>query len=924
MWRGVLIWTFVLLMQSWVYAQDLQEARALRLRGNYSEAIEKYAKLGEAHRSEAVIGTAQCLKAQGEYEKAGEALAEALKAEKTPGVLAELADLQFLLGEYEEAAHSAEEALKLDDRQLLARWVRARVLCEMGKYAEADKQHEWFIHYYNEVQPTDPESLLLVAQAAAEFARWNKLPDEFDFILNELLVDANSDPDFWQASWYAGMLLLEKYNRAEGVPELKKALQINPSAADAYVGLGTASLQGYDFAEGFVFADQALAINPRHPGALRLKADLLLADSRTDEALETLQQAIKVNPISQETLGRLAAAYYLKGETDLAEQIKKEVLERNPQPGVFYDAAADQLEKRRQFALAQQYYQDAIEAAPHLAGPLNGLGMLYMRVGKEDEAREIFAKARELDPFHVRVLNMVKVLKHMEDYKVIRSEHYDVIVREDKDGMLGEYMSEYLERTHADLCKRFGYEPKDRVKIEVLMNHQWFSARVIGLPRVGTVGACTGDVVAMASPQSLKNPYNWARVLTHEVTHVITLQQTGYNIPHWFTEALAVQSEGYPRPQVWNELLVERVPKRDLFNLDNINHAFVRPKTPLDWQMAYCQSLLYAQYMIAKFGEDSIAKLLAAYGENIETPQAIEKVFGIGKDEFEAGYVKFLDDLVAEMKVDVGAKEMSFAEAERAVRNDPENPDLTAELALHHFRRKNNAEARKLAQKALELKANHPLALYILAQMEMSIGKYDEAFAILQPGLEAEKPDLRLVDLLAAIHIRRKDYDKAGELYTMARERDPLETKWVEGLARVYLLNGDKENLARVLEELARMDSDDLAVRLKLAQLAQEREDWPAAEQWAQETLYVDVANAEAHQILATAAEKQDKLELAEREYTAGLTLAPKDQKLALQLAKICLRRQNNAKARQLLEQILQSDPDHEEAKDLLEKAGKS
>ena len=55
-------------------------------------------------------------------------------------------------------------------------------------------------------------------------------------------------------------------------------------------------------------------------------------------------------------------------------------------------------------------------------------------------------------------------------------------------------------------------------------------------------------------------PFNWARVLTHEVVHVITLQQTEFNIPHWYTEALAVESEGFPRPQEWNKMLLERVP----------------------------------------------------------------------------------------------------------------------------------------------------------------------------------------------------------------------------------------------------------------------------------------------------------------------------------------------------------------------------
>ena len=43
---------------------------------------------------------------------------------------------------------------------------------------------------------------------------------------------------------------------------------------------------------------------------------------------------------------------------------------------------------------------------------------------------------------------------------------------------------------------------------------------------------------------------------------MITLQQTEFNIPHWYTEALAVESEGFPRPQEWNKLLLERVPTR--------------------------------------------------------------------------------------------------------------------------------------------------------------------------------------------------------------------------------------------------------------------------------------------------------------------------------------------------------------------------
>ena len=54
----------------------------------------------------------------------------------------------------------------------------------------------------------------------------------------------------------------------------------------------------------------------------------------------------------------------------------------------------------------------------------------------------------------------------------------------------------------------------------------------MGLPYVGTVAACTGRVIAMASPNDVRSKYNWARVLRHEFVHVVNLQQTSFNIPH--------------------------------------------------------------------------------------------------------------------------------------------------------------------------------------------------------------------------------------------------------------------------------------------------------------------------------------------------------------------------------------------------------
>src|SRR5262249_44279808 len=161
----------------------------------------------------------------------------------------------------------------------------------------------------------------------------------------------------------------------------------------------------------------------------------------------------------------------------------------------------------------------------------------------------------------------------------------------------------------------------------------------VALPDLHTIGACTGRMMALVSPRGkgVRQPFNWARVLRHELVHIVNLEQTHFQVPHWFTEGLAVSNEGFPRPQEWNRLLLERVSAGDLMNLDNVDLGFIRPRSPLDWHMAYCQSQLYVEFMVQKYGPASVGALLAAYRDGLDTDAAIAKVCKVSKEEFEKG-----------------------------------------------------------------------------------------------------------------------------------------------------------------------------------------------------------------------------------------------------------------------------------------------
>ncbi|MFP6763192.1 MAG: tetratricopeptide repeat protein, partial [Planctomycetaceae bacterium] len=550
--------------------------------------------------------------------------------------------------------------------------------------------------------------------------------------MNTLCPDAIRDnPQSWQAHYVSGNLLLEKYNRAQAVPDLKQALTINPRAVNVLCSLAEAALQKHDFSDAELFTDQALDIQPNHPRGLQLKSDVLLANGDLSAALSVLQQARAVNSVDQNTLGRLAACHYLMDlspDPDATDRRLQKILEnidaidavapenptrveavvievaaRNPAPGTFLNTFARRLEARRKYLLAETLYLQAIRVMPQMSEPKNRLGMLYMQTGRTREAGQILDDAFGSDPYHVRVSNMRKVLGVLSGYDRITTDHFVIHVDSKADRILGEYMAEYLEEVHAELVEYYGYEPPQRTNFEIyntakgLSAHQWFSARMVGLPWIQTIGASTGMMVALASPTATDQPYNWARVVKHEFVHVVTLQQTRFNIPHWFTEALAVTSEGTERPAVWNQLLLERVPKNELASLDELNRIFTRPKSPLDWQFAYCQSRLYAQYIIEQYGAEKVTGMLEAYRSNQSTRTAIPRVFGISVEEFEKGNRDFLNRIVKdELGGSTLSSPLSLSELEKAYDADDGNPSKIAAFAAGLLAVRRRTQARQL------------------------------------------------------------------------------------------------------------------------------------------------------------------------------------------------------------------------------------
>ncbi len=873
---GVFLVLLAILADVRADAPALAQARQRLLRGNYAEAQEQYTELAkdDKHKAAATVGLSKTLQSIGEYDRALAVVDAALKdLPKNADLLARRAEVLYLRGRWVEAEKAAGQAIAQEGEHFQARWVKAQILRDRGDIPKADEEFRWFVRTYTarsnmDKDITDPDALLLCGLAGCERARWHNLSRQFDTILNEVWTDAiKKDKDFWPAEYESARLLQEKDNKLGAFRSYNKALAINPRSAEVIAGLGQAALQQLELKEAPASAEQyahkALKINPRLTAALRLLADLHLFAGDITEAKKELAKARAVNPREELTLARLATCLFLERKGEELALLIKEVESHNAKPAVFFHALAASLEERRFYDEAEKYYQLSFKLQPQLPFAQNSMGLMYMRRGKEDEAKKVLEEAFKADPFNIRVGNTLKVLDHLAKYTTLKTEHFLLRYDPANDQVLANFMAKYLEEIYTELAGKFQYRPKGPILIEVFNKHEMFSGRVLALPDLHTIGACTGDLVAMVSPRDkskkISKPFNWVRVLRHELVHVFNLEQTKYRVPHWFTEGLAVLLEGTPPPPNWNLLLAEKFLANDLLNLDTILLGFIRPRSADQWHQAYMQSLLYVEYLTKNHGDKVIGELLAAYRDGLDTAAAVEKVCKVSKAQFEKGYCAFLEERVKNSGILAAGHGQTFKELKAAHAKDPGNLDVAAQLADRYFQSGDKDQAKKLAEDVLAKNKMHPLAGYVRAHLHLFDKETDKAVALLEAVADGKPPQAKVFKLLAKVHFAAKKFPEAAKALERGRKLEPHVSAWIEQLAQVYLQTGDRAKLIDLLKDLVPADADDLVARRKLAELLAKEGRHAEAERYARMALEIDVLDGAAQQILENALTAQNK-----------------------------------------------------------------
>ncbi len=532
-------------------------------------------------------------------------------------------------------------------RSIRSRRIRAASLELLGRFEEADAAIDPVVAELIRNQSQSAEDLVEGVRAMTIRARLRGEPASNYRQMMTLLARSRDELDrlYWPAYLAEAELLYDKDNSREARDAAVQALSMNPRSAETWALLGQIAVDSFNMDGAAQITERLDVLAAELPDAPELGsplAALVTARSRLrqndpDGAAEALDEAIERLPRYRNALAMRAAAQAVRYDYEGADQRIAAFDQLSPgSPLALYESGRA-LSEARQYDKAAEYLGLAAERQPNWPPPLVELGLLELQAGRDEEALAALTRVAELDPFQVRADNSLTLIRDLQAFDTVESEHFIVRFQPGIDRMMAEEMLAPLEVNHAIVAGALDHVPDRKTIIELMPNHRWFAVRITGMPAIHTIAAATGPVIAMEAPKIGPNhtgEYDWVRVIRHEYVHTVTLSRTRNRIPHWFTEAAAVYLEGAPRDYSTCQLLVGALKNGSLFDMEEINIAFVRPKKPTDRGQAYAQGHWMYEYIVERFGPEAPLRLMDLYAEGVREREAMASVLGIDRAEF--------------------------------------------------------------------------------------------------------------------------------------------------------------------------------------------------------------------------------------------------------------------------------------------------
>ena len=484
-----------------------------------------------------------------------------------------------------------------------------------------------------------------------------------------------------------GRLFLSTHQLDKALALFQEAAKLDPKDAQARLGMAKVMAEQYQ-GEARPMLDQALSLNSDLPEAQLLSARMYLEEGQFEAADKALDRAERL--VDQQKLAPLDVLA-LRAMLDVSQRgtARPQWLERalayNPRYGGIYADLAQFEVTRRKYKEAKVLLQKAVQVQPDLWSAHAELGANLLRLGEVDEAREALKLAYSGDPFSATTVNTLRLLDRTDEFTTISSKFavpklsgsgelpVELKIRLDKKEAVA--LKPYVEQLSRDsvlaFSRRYGFEPKEPITVELYPNHDDFAVRVAALPGIGLLGVTFGYLLAMDSPSGrATGEFHWGSTLWHEMAHVFTLEATDHRVPRWLSEGISVFEEWRtgPTPGVAVTPDVIGAFKKDKFlPVADLDSGFIRPKYPNQIQVSYMQAGLICLFIEQRWGFDKVVALLKQFTRDTTTKDAVEATFKMSSADFDRQFNLFVSERYSKILPRIEDWQKSYETADQAI-----------------------------------------------------------------------------------------------------------------------------------------------------------------------------------------------------------------------------------------------------------------
>lgn len=680
-----------------------------------------------------------------------------------------------------------------------------------------------------------------------------------------------------------GQAYMKKFNFADARKVLKVALGLSPGRPTTRVYLARALLGSYEL--GFRRFDmarfhlrEALQVYEDMPAALATLASLEMSEGRYSDARVIVKRGLARDPSNPELHAVEGALAIFQGKRPAFRKVAKRLLKQRPGCARFYADVADIVGGRFRYAEAAEIAALALELDPHWHDALATYGLNLTRTGKVEEGIKILDASQRADPFNVYVWNTLKVFSKINDpnlYSTHQTAHFEVKIPKEEDPS-APFILELLERAWRELGDKYGARPP-KVRVEFFSTVEDFSARSIGLPFIGALGVCFGNTMTILSAKEKRlGEHSWGRTLWHEYAHVVTLTRTKNRVPRWLTEGLSVFEESHGMPswvREYDRTLMAARKGGMIQPVGEFDAGFSKPKFNGQVMLSYYQGGMIAEFISQRWSFGKILELLDGYRAGKEQSRIFREVFAMEEAEFDRAFLDYLDQKYAgypasrlapnpmaqlvqgialqkqreglrlallENPWDINAR-ARLARIYQTLGQDADAATLAAQVRkrldilgeglaqgsqgqLEH----GDAAARSLAgARALALRQARGDAEAVRAYAALKNQKKDEAIAGFEAALELGCSDAPAIHAqLGDLAFAADDYAAAARHYEAVARLVPPEAGIHRRLRVCYLQLKDYDKALAELVTVCRLDSKDLASRVKAGTVLYQKQRW--------------------------------------------------------------------------------------------------